>query len=63
MSDENILLLVSQQIVNLLQPIRQALVNQQAFQAFLYEIGWSATTFPKEYSDLAAAIDKVVSDI
>jgi hypothetical protein len=63
MSDENIFLLVSQQIVNLLQPIRQALVNQQAFQAFLYEVGWSATTFPKEYSDLATAIDKVVSDL
>ena len=63
MSDENVFRIISVHVVRLLQPIRRALASEDDFKAFLFKLGWTATSVPQEYKNLAQAIDGIVHDV
>ena len=63
MSNENGFRVIAEHVVRLVEPFRVALSSEEDFKAFLYRLGWSATSFPDEYKALAAQIDKVIEDI
>jgi Family of unknown function (DUF6603) len=56
MSDKGTLQTVAEQLALAVEPLQDAVIDLESFQAFLYRLGWEAESLPPSYVDLSSRV-------